>query len=167
MATLGELLPNFMHFDSVESANLILLLGTILFLGAIGGRLFQKLKIPQVVGYIVIGILIGQSGLQVLNADVVTTLTPLPGLGRGFWVVVSVVRVVCTMVSAVFFTVLGVLFILPAEEPAKTLTCPAETKRDNIRAIADFFIFSPHKYIQNNNPLYYNRNTSVFLLQYN
>ena len=80
MATLGELLPNFMHFDSVESANLILMLGTILFLGAIGGRLFQKLKIPQVVGYIVIGILIGQSGLQVLNADVVTTLTPLSNM---------------------------------------------------------------------------------------
>ncbi len=53
---LGQLLPNFMHFDSVESANLILMLGTILFLGAIGGRLFQKLKIPQVVGYIVIGL---------------------------------------------------------------------------------------------------------------
>ena len=80
MGTLGELLPNFMHFDSVESANLILMLGTILFLGAIGGRLFQKLKIPQVVGYIVIGILIGQSGLQVLNADVVTTLTPLSNM---------------------------------------------------------------------------------------
>ena len=80
MGTLGDLLPNFMHFDSVESANLILMLGTILFLGAIGGRLFQKLKIPQVVGYIVIGILIGQSGLQVLNADVVTTLTPLSNM---------------------------------------------------------------------------------------
>ncbi|MBP5740012.1 MAG: cation:proton antiporter, partial [Spirochaetia bacterium] len=80
MGTLGELLPNFMHFDSVESANLILMLGTILFLGAIGGRLFQKLRIPQVVGYIVIGILIGQSGLQVLNADVVTTLTPLSNM---------------------------------------------------------------------------------------
>ncbi|MCQ2604393.1 MAG: cation:proton antiporter [Spirochaetia bacterium] len=80
MNTLGEFLPNFMHFDAVQSTNLILMLGTIMFLGAIGGRLFQKLKIPQVVGYIVIGILIGQSGLQVLRSDVITSLTPLSNI---------------------------------------------------------------------------------------
>ena len=66
MNKLAEFLPAFMHISRLENTNLILLLGFILLLGALGGRLFQKLKIPQVVGYIVIGILLGQSGFQIL-----------------------------------------------------------------------------------------------------
>lgn len=77
MNIFAEFLPEFMHFSTLESANLILLLGLIMFLGAIGGRLFQKLKIPQVVGYIVIGVLIGQSGFQVLSISVINALEPL------------------------------------------------------------------------------------------
>ncbi|OJF75775.1 MAG: sodium:proton exchanger [Treponema sp. CETP13] len=72
--------PDALHFTEVDSANLILLLGAILLLGSLGGRLFQKLKIPQVVGYIVIGIIIGQSGLRILSKNVITSLTPLSSL---------------------------------------------------------------------------------------
>ena len=36
---------------------LILLIGIAVILGSIGGRIFARLRIPQVVGYIVIGIL--------------------------------------------------------------------------------------------------------------
>ncbi|MGP1587130.1 MAG: cation:proton antiporter domain-containing protein [Treponemataceae bacterium] len=77
MNKLSEILPQFMQFNAVNTTNLILLLGLIMFLGACGGKIFQKLKIPQVVGYIVIGILIGQSGLQVLSVKVIAALTPL------------------------------------------------------------------------------------------
>lgn len=80
MNTLSSLLPNFMHFFSVEATNLILLLGLIMFLGAIGGRLFQKLKIPQVVGYIVIGIIIGSSGFQILTPNTIAALDPISGV---------------------------------------------------------------------------------------
>ncbi|MEL3907345.1 MAG: cation:proton antiporter [Treponema sp.] len=80
MNILAEFLPDFMHFSRVETTNLILLLGFILLLGTIGGRLFQKLKIPQVVGYIVIGIIIGQSGFQILSANVITALNPLSSI---------------------------------------------------------------------------------------
>ena len=66
-----------MQFSTLETANLILLLGLIMFLGALGGRIFQKLRIPQVVGYIVIGVFIGQSGFQLLSASVITALDPL------------------------------------------------------------------------------------------
>ena len=45
MNKLAEFLPDFMHFDALSSANLIFLIGIILLLGALGGRLFQKLKI--------------------------------------------------------------------------------------------------------------------------
>ena len=56
--------------------NILFLLGLALFGGTIGGRLFQKLRIPQVVGYIAIGIIIGGSGLKVITQDVIETLQP-------------------------------------------------------------------------------------------
>ena len=54
--------------------NIILLLGVVLSLGTLGGRLFQFLKIPQVVGYIVIGIILGQSGIKMINTNIVEDL---------------------------------------------------------------------------------------------
>lgn len=80
MNVLAEFLPDFMHFNALENTNLIFMLGIILLLGAIGGRLFQKLRIPQVVGYIVIGIAIGQSGFQVLSSNVITALDPVSSI---------------------------------------------------------------------------------------
>ena len=80
MNRIASIVPEFLQFNIVDSANLILLLGFILILGAIGGRLFQKLKIPQVVGYIVIGIFIGQSGFQILSSQVITALDPINSL---------------------------------------------------------------------------------------
>lgn len=77
MNKLAQFLPEFMHFSAIDGANLVLLLGLIMFLGAIGGRLFQKLKIPQVVGYIVIGIIIGQSGFQILSSNIIAALNPV------------------------------------------------------------------------------------------
>ena len=56
---LATLLPQVMHISKLQATQLVLLLGLILFVGAAGGWLFQKLKIPQVVGYIVMGIIIG------------------------------------------------------------------------------------------------------------
>lgn len=80
MNKLAEFLPDFMHFNALSSANLIFLIGIVLLLGALGGRLFQKLKIPQVVGYIVIGIIIGQSGFQILSANVISSLEPISSI---------------------------------------------------------------------------------------
>ncbi|MFH1593365.1 MAG: cation:proton antiporter [Candidatus Omnitrophota bacterium] len=61
---------------SVLHLNMLLLLGLALFGGTIGGRLFQKLRIPQVVGYIIIGIIIGQSGLKIVNQSTIEALKP-------------------------------------------------------------------------------------------
>lgn len=62
---------------SIPHLNILFLLGLALFGGTIGGRLFQKLKIPQIVGYIVIGILIGESGLKIIDHAMIVTLQPL------------------------------------------------------------------------------------------
>ena len=76
-APFATLLPAFLHFSRIEAAQLVLLLGIVLFVGALGGWLFQKIKIPQVVGYIVIGILIGSSGFHILEPNVIAALTPI------------------------------------------------------------------------------------------
>ena len=74
---LAHLLPQAFHFTGIEATQFILLLGIILFIGSLGGWLFQKLKIPQVVGYIVMGIIIGSSGFHVLEPNVIAALDPI------------------------------------------------------------------------------------------
>ena len=73
----AQVLPQMMHFAHLSGTQFVLLLGIIMFFGAIGGRLFQKLHIPQVVGYIVIGIIIGASGRQVLRPETIIALNPV------------------------------------------------------------------------------------------
>ncbi|MCM1225137.1 MAG: cation:proton antiporter [Lachnospiraceae bacterium] len=73
----SDLLPSNLHFNSLHATELVLLLGVIMFFGALGGRIFKKFKIPQVVGYIVIGIVIGSSGFQILGKDTISALNPI------------------------------------------------------------------------------------------
>ncbi|MFC1704018.1 cation:proton antiporter [Candidatus Omnitrophota bacterium] len=80
------MLEQFSHlFTKISLAhiNILFLLGLALFGGTVGGRLFQKLRIPQVVGYIAIGILIGESGLKVVSHDIVESLRPLSYFALG------------------------------------------------------------------------------------
>ena len=84
MNIFANLLPDFMYFEELSGLNLILVIGVILLLGALGGRLFQKIKIPQVVGYIVIGIIIGQSGLQLLRPATIVALDPISSMALSF-----------------------------------------------------------------------------------
>jgi Kef-type K+ transport system membrane component KefB len=63
--------------DASVHLNLLLLMGIAVFFGTIGARLFQKLHIPQVVGYIVIGLILGGSALKLINIEVVMSLSPL------------------------------------------------------------------------------------------
>ena len=44
------------------------------FGGMLGGYLFQKLRIPQVVGYIVIGVMLGETGLGIVKSTHITRL---------------------------------------------------------------------------------------------
>lgn len=73
----ASVLPEAMHFMQLHGTRLVLLLGVIMFCGALGGWLFKKLKIPQVVGYIVIGVIIGSSGLQILSKETIAALNPV------------------------------------------------------------------------------------------
>ncbi len=63
--------------DLAESKdlNLALLIGLAVFFGTVGGKLFQKIHIPQVVGYVVIGLFIGGSGLNLIGHNTLQTLS--------------------------------------------------------------------------------------------
>ena len=64
----------------LNAADIILILAMLALLSSLAGLLFRRLNIPQVVGYIVTGIIIGQSGLRIFSADVITALGPVNSL---------------------------------------------------------------------------------------
>ena len=71
-----EYVTNLLSKIPLLHFNILLLLGVALFGGLVGGRLFQKLKIPQVVGYIIIGIIIGESGLKIIDHNAIIAFRP-------------------------------------------------------------------------------------------
>ncbi|MDR2808111.1 MAG: cation:proton antiporter [Spirochaetaceae bacterium] len=77
MNILARILPDWLRINAVTTLNLTLLVGSMLLLGSASAKLFQRLKLPQVVGYIVIGIVIGQSGFQLLGPAVSPALAPI------------------------------------------------------------------------------------------
>ena len=72
--TMTELLSGILA-QGIEHLNIILLMGLAIFFGTAGARVFQKFRIPQVVGYVVIGLIIGESGLNLIGRDTVQTLS--------------------------------------------------------------------------------------------
>jgi Kef-type K+ transport system membrane component KefB len=67
-----------------EHLSILLILGIGVFGGIMGAWLFQKLRIPQVIGYIVIGLLVGQSGLGIIGPVEIPTLRPFSFLALAF-----------------------------------------------------------------------------------
>lgn len=72
---LDQLTDTVTRISSVH-LNALFLLGLILFIGTMGARVFQKLRVPQVVGYIIAGIILGQSGLNIISKDIIEILVP-------------------------------------------------------------------------------------------
>ena len=56
---------------------ILLVLGICAFLGMLGASIFQKIKVPQVVGYIVIGLVIGETGLGIVDSGHIESLQSL------------------------------------------------------------------------------------------
>ena len=79
----AQLLPSFMHFSNL-GPQLVIILGIILFFGTWGGYIFQKIRIPQVVGYFIVGILVGDSGLQLVKPEIVEMLNPISVIALSF-----------------------------------------------------------------------------------
>ena len=63
--------------------NNILLLGIAVFFGVFGGKIFRRLKIPQVVGYVTIGLLLGKSVFNLFTQQSVENFTPVVNFTLG------------------------------------------------------------------------------------
>ena len=59
------------------STGILLILGIGVFGGIVGAAIFQRLHIPQVVGYIAMGLLIGDLGLGLVSQDAIRDLQSL------------------------------------------------------------------------------------------
>lgn len=55
---------------------MLLVIGLAVFFGTVGARIFQVLRIPRVVGYIAIGLLVGRSGLGLIDEETLSNLDP-------------------------------------------------------------------------------------------
>ena len=61
----------------------LFIIGLAIFFGTVGARIFQRCRIPQVVGYIIIGLMVGQSGFELLDAATVKDLEPFSFFALG------------------------------------------------------------------------------------
>ena len=77
------MIDNIITRISTIDFNILLFLGFILFLGALGGRLLQKIKFPQVVGYIIIGIILGQTGIRLIGDNLLDKMHPVSNFALG------------------------------------------------------------------------------------
>ena len=68
---------------SVQHSNILLLVGLAIFGGTVGARLFERLRIPQVLGYIVIGFLAGDTVLHLISSDTVAQMGQFNFLALG------------------------------------------------------------------------------------
>ena len=69
--------------EAADPLNLALLFGLVVLGGAIGARLFQKFHIPQVVGCVVVGILLGQDLLNIVKPERIEALKPFTMFALG------------------------------------------------------------------------------------
>ncbi len=72
----GCVLGQGIHF------NILLLVGLAVFLGTVGARLFQVIRVPKIVGYVVIGIILGPV-LNVIPSKTIAHLEPFNTFALG------------------------------------------------------------------------------------
>ncbi|MBI9099334.1 MAG: cation:proton antiporter [Spirochaetaceae bacterium] len=78
-----ELLQTIIAKMDLSKASIILLLGVVLFGGTLVGRIFQKWKIPQVVGYIGLGLILGKTGFNLISSRTLLNLQPFSTFALG------------------------------------------------------------------------------------
>ena len=65
---------DFLPTIDLDHLPILLIIGFAIFAGGLGAKLFQKMRIPQVVGYIIIGVILGRSGLEFIGEDAIKSL---------------------------------------------------------------------------------------------
>ncbi|MGB8226254.1 MAG: cation:proton antiporter [Sedimentisphaerales bacterium] len=78
---MATILENFRTFD-IHHLNMLLMIGIAIFFATAGAHIFQKLRIPQVVGYVAMGIVLGPM-LKIIPPQVVESFRPISMFALG------------------------------------------------------------------------------------
>ena len=57
--------------------------GAVVILGLLGGKLARKIKLPKVTGYLLMGVAIGPSGMQLISSDLVRSISIVNDIALG------------------------------------------------------------------------------------
>ena len=68
-----------LHYDP----NILVEIGLLLIVTFLGSKIFQRLGLPQVVGFIVVGVVLGNSLLNIITLEMVEDLTVLSDIALG------------------------------------------------------------------------------------
>ncbi|MFC1899094.1 cation:proton antiporter [Chloroflexota bacterium] len=63
--------------------NLVLAIGTIIVIGFVGGMLTEKIKFPRITGYLIIGIVMSPSLLNIISAETIESLDIITNIALG------------------------------------------------------------------------------------
>lgn len=89
--------------------SIIFLLGLILIAGLLTGRLFKQIGVPQVVGFILLGLLVGDSVTHLASQSLLDSLSPITSVGLaiiGFMVGGEMKHALFTKYGKQFFIIL-------------------------------------------------------------
>jgi len=78
-----SILDAIIAFRNLVHGNLIFGVGALLLAGFVGGKLASRLKLPTISGYIVAGLVLGPSILNVVPDHIVESLAPVPHIALG------------------------------------------------------------------------------------
>ena len=67
----------------VIESDILIIIGLLIALSFLGSKLFQRVGIPQVVGFIVIGVLLGESFLNLVPLELIESLDFISELALG------------------------------------------------------------------------------------
>lgn len=80
---MGIVLEGLIGVRNLLHNNLIFGVGALLLAGFVGGKLAARLKLPTISGYIVAGLLLGPSILNIVPDHIVESLAPVPHIALG------------------------------------------------------------------------------------
>ncbi len=61
----------------------LIVIASILWLGYVGSKAFQRIKLPSVTGFLLVGVLLGPQALNLLNENILHRLSFIEPLALG------------------------------------------------------------------------------------
>jgi Kef-type K+ transport system membrane component KefB len=79
----GSTAPNELSLDSIFTENVLTLIGLIIVIAFIGSKIFKRLGIPQIVGFIITGVTFGPSFLNIIPTELSSELLFISEIALG------------------------------------------------------------------------------------